>query len=149
MMNTRQPSPPPGRHRSPSDAATRGFSLIELLIVVAIIGIVSAIAYPSYSEYVKKTRRSDAQLALLSAVQAMERCKSTRYSYVGCTIPASSPEGHYELAISDRTGSAFTLTATATSDSPQAGDTGCTALTIDETSARGPTETDGSIPCWK
>jgi len=144
-----RPAPAPlGGLDTRTRRAASGFSLIELLIVIAIIGIISAVAYPSYSEYVQKTRRTDAQLSLLSGVQAMERCKSTRYTYVGCTVPTTSPEGHYTLAISDRTGSAFTLTATAVTGGLQAGDTGCTALTIDETSARGPTADDGSVPCW-
>ncbi len=50
-----------------------GFSLIELMIVVAIIAILAAVAFPSYQESVKKSRRSDAQTALLGFAQAMER----------------------------------------------------------------------------
>lgn len=123
-----------------------GFTLIEVLIVVAIIGILAAIAYPSYGEYVTKTRRSDGHLALLSAMQAMERCKSTTYSYVGCGVAADSNENYYTLALSDQTATTFTITATAAG--AQANDTECPSLTIDHTSTRGPVIVDGTAPCW-
>ena len=59
----------------------RGFTLIELMIVVAVIGILSAIAYPSYQEFVAKGRRADGKATLLMAQQWMERFYSENYSY--------------------------------------------------------------------
>lgn len=58
-----------------------GFTLIELMIVVAIIGILATIAYPSYHAYIKKTRRSDAEGALVSLANAMERYYTENYKY--------------------------------------------------------------------
>lgn len=60
---------------------TKGFTLIELMIVVAIIGILAAIAYPSYTEYVKKTRRAEAAAVLMDMAQIAERAFSQTGSY--------------------------------------------------------------------
>ncbi|ROU00650.1 prepilin-type N-terminal cleavage/methylation domain-containing protein [Marinobacter sp. R17] len=60
-----------------------GFTLIELMIVVAIIGIIAAIAYPSYLDQVESTRRSDAQGALSSFANAMERYYTQNGTYIG------------------------------------------------------------------
>jgi len=67
-----------------------GFTLIELMIVVAIVAILAAVAYPSYIEYVRKARRTDATVALLELVQFMERYYTTngRYTQADGTYPA-------------------------------------------------------------
>jgi len=68
--------------------ANKGFTLIELMIVVAIVGILAAIAYPSYQEFVARSKRADAQGALLSLASAMERAFTENNSYcdVGTTV---------------------------------------------------------------
>lgn len=62
---------------------SKGFTLIELMIVVAIVGILTAIAYPSYLEYIRDTRRANATIALSSLAAAMERFYTTNNTYVG------------------------------------------------------------------
>ena len=119
-----------------------GFTMIELMIVVAIIGIIAGVGYPSYTEYVKKSRRSDGHLALLNAVQSMERCKTTRFSYSNCSVPSNeSPERFYSIALGEGlTASSFSIEATA--QNAQVGDTDCATLTIDELGERTPAD------CW-
>lgn len=78
-----------------------GFTLIELMIVVAVIGILSAIAVPAYSEYVKKGKRSDAKAALLKAQIAQEkyRANHTQYGTIDdIGISDTSPDGNYTIA---------------------------------------------------
>ena len=79
-----------------------GFTLIELMIVVAIIGIIAAIAYPSYSDNVRKTRRAVAQADLMELAQWMERQYSADFSYLEGTNQPVLP-----FTESPRTGTAF------------------------------------------
>lgn len=137
---------PLASHATGCTARSRGFTLIEVMIVVAIIGILSAIAYPAYGKFVREARRSDAHLSLLAASQAMERCRSTNFSYAGCTVPATSTENHYTLALSAQTANTFTLTATA--QGIQTSDTDCASITIDHLGERGPASGDGPSICW-
>jgi len=60
-----------------------GFTLIELMIVVAVIAILAAIAYPSYQAHVTKTRRVAAGACLVELSQFAERYYTTKMTYVG------------------------------------------------------------------
>ena len=62
-------------------ARARGFTLIELMIVVAIVAVLASLAYPSYTRYVKRGQRAGAQVALNEAAQFMQRYYSANNAY--------------------------------------------------------------------
>ena len=99
--------------RSRSEA---GFTLLEMMIVVAIIGILASIAYPSYQEQVAEGRRVDAQANLLSLAQHMERHFTENGSYLGAALPYNeSPKDgadkYYDLTVPASTAVSYTLRA--------------------------------------
>lgn len=114
-----------------------GFSLIELMIVVAIIAILATIAYPSYRDSVRKANRGDAQGKLLENVNFMERVFTQSNSYVlgALVLPHTSAES-YNLGFSaGPTATTYTLNAAPTGD--QVNDT-CATLTISSTGVQTP-----------
>ena len=122
----------------------RGFTLIEVLIVIAIMGILSAIALPQYFSYVEKTRRSDAQASLLFEVQSMERCRASTQTYVGCEVSsAESTEAYYTISVTTST-TGYTLTAQG--QNQQANDTECSTMTLNDQGIRTPAPS--TTKCW-
>ncbi len=143
---------------------SRGFTLIELMIVVAIIAILAAIAYPSYIGYVTKTKRAAATACLSEYANYMERYYTTNMSYVqtaGATFPqldcaATSQTGDsygYSFAATP-TATAYEILATPIPGSGQAErDTTCAVLGIDQTGQRyyqtTHTDSTGLATCWR
>lgn len=68
----------------------KGFSLIELLIVLAIIGVIASIAYPSYQNYTCDTYRTQAVADLKTCALALDRFYSNGFTYVGAVIDGSA-----------------------------------------------------------
>jgi len=67
----------------------RGFTLMELMIVVAIVGILASIAYPSYVDSVLKGKRAEGRAALADLMQQQERYMTQRNCYLGFTTSSS------------------------------------------------------------
>jgi type IV pilus assembly protein PilE len=69
-----------------------GFTLIEVLIVLAILMVLAAIAYPSYAGYITKTRRIEGQIALIEAVQQQERYYTRNNTYIAFSSSSTDPQ---------------------------------------------------------
>ncbi len=127
-----------------------GFTLIELMIVVAIVGILAAIAYPSYQGHVIKTRRGSAQGCLLELAQFMDRYYTTNMAYTGAALPTTACRN--ELAsfytFSVTIPSATTFSITAAPQGAQTADTTCATLGINQLGTKSETGTGSVSDCW-
>jgi len=101
----------------------RGFTLIELIVVIGILGVIAAIAVPIYSSYRTQAYRTAAKAALVEGAQNMERLFTRTNSYVGATVGDTAAgdqiqqwtEGRkYQLSVPVLTATTFTLQATPT-----------------------------------
>ncbi len=157
-----------GRNSSAEWLRNRGFTLLELMIVVVIIAILAAIAYPSYISYITKTKRSAAEGCLSEYANYMERYYTTNLTYAGAgavgtwpTLDCASPSqtgNDYGYALGPAPGSStntYQLTATP-QGSQSVRDTQCGTLTLNQAGARGAAgivDTTGTNPavvaCWK
>lgn len=135
-------------------AVQRGFTLIEVMIVVAILAVIAAIAFPSYMESVRKSRRADAKSALMAASQAMEKYFTERQTYVNATLGSNatdvykttSPDGYYTLSFSvASTASAYSLQAAPTAGKGQTNDK-CGTFSINQLGAKSVSTTEPN--CW-
>lgn len=108
-------------------AHVRGFTLVELVIVISLIGILAMIAIPAYNDSVTKARRTDGQAALMDLMARQERFFTERNTYAAnlsdLGVSASSPEGFYTLsAAACGAGIASCVQLTATPGAAQAHD---------------------------
>lgn len=129
-----------------------GFTLIELMIVVAVIAILAAIAYPTYQNQVRKSRMGQAQADLLELAQFMERCFVSNNTYIGCALPfTASPRNgtpYYQIEFNPATTrTAFSLRAVPQAEGGQDKQK-CGALTLNERGVKGFAATGTQADCW-
>ncbi|WP_307886071.1 type IV pilin protein [Variovorax boronicumulans] len=146
---------------------SRGFTLIEMMIVAAVVAILSAIAIPSYRNYIQKARRVDAKNALLDMAARQERYFSINNTYsgnpsaLGYTVTNwpqpvnSSGTSYYSLRVdvTAATDTALpTFVAKATPVSPQTLDTTCYEFRLNQLGVQTNADSSGTVfdgpGCW-
>ncbi len=122
----------------------RGFTLIELMIVVAVVGILAAIAIPSYQDSVRKSRRAQAKADLVEYAQMAERWFTVNNSYAAFTLPPDRETPQYDIQVN---AAATTFTLTATPEDGQAEDR-CGTLTINQAGRKTHSTSVPAQDCW-
>jgi len=147
----------------------KGFTIVELLVVVGIIGVIAAIALPSYRNYITRAGRTDGQTWLMTVMQAQERFYSQNQTYTanlgvnglamtnprGGAVAANgsltSEDGRYVISAAACANAAITncVLLTATAQGQQAAtDTECGNLTLDSRGTKGEGGTGDVQSCW-
>jgi type IV pilus assembly protein PilE len=139
-----------------------GFSLIELMIVVAIVAILASISVGAYRQYTLRANRTEARIALLQIQAGQEKFFLQNNAYatdvatliaappngLGLNLTAAgvTPSGLYTVSFTAAAGNTYTVQAVATPGSPQAKDTTCPTFTMNDAGLRTPVDSTG---CWK
>ena len=122
----------------------KGFSLIELMIVVSIVAILLALSYPSYANFVRKSNRAEAVVILLDWANRQDIWRADNPSYSTDMTPGDTDLYTFSMV---NTAVSYTLTATAKDD--QAGDkedgVSCTVMTLNQAGIIGPADYEA---CW-
>ncbi|WP_283939457.1 type IV pilin protein [Pseudomonas sp. R3.Fl] len=142
----------------------KGFTLIEVMVVVAIVGILAAIAYPSYQQYVLRSGRADGKAKLMEVMQAQERFFSQNQTYTATLGTGNgglgySADANGAVASENRK---YNITAAACANKTiascvvlsaapvggQANDSECGTLTLDSTGIKTESGSGTLATCW-
>jgi type IV pilus assembly protein PilE len=130
-----------------------GFSLIELVVAMLVMAILTTIAVPTYMNYTHSAKRSDATRTMTIDAQALERCYSQGFTYVGCaqvSASATSSEGYYTVSVT-MTANSYSITAVPVSPGPQTSDTPCQTFGLNNAGTQSALDGSGNSntqTCW-
>ena len=120
----------------------RGFTLVELMIVIAIVAILVSLALPSYQQSIRKGRRADAQADLIEFANQAERIFTQTNSYAGTALPANTTFYTYSFGAGP---SATAYTIVATPAGTQSSDK-CGTMNLTQAGVR--THSGTETGCW-
>lgn len=141
-----------------------GFTLVELMIVVAIVGVLVGIAYPAYMGSIQKSRRADAMTELSDLATRLQRCYTTNTTFnsvegicitkdsVTATDGIKSSEKFYVIKGSSFSKTAYKLTATPIAGTSQASDKQCQTFTLTQSGEKAAFDADNNNStesCWR
>lgn len=117
----------------------RGFTLVELLIVMVVVAILAVVALPAFNDSIRKSRRSEAMAALATLQQAQERWRGNHAAYTvdldDLNLAAETSSGYYAIAVSSAgdgvaLGNGYIATAYGKDGTSQASDAQCRRLGV-------------------
>jgi type IV pilus assembly protein PilE len=144
------------RNSAPLRTPSYGFTLIEIMVVVAVLAILAAVAMPNYFESVRKSRRAEAITALSTIAQRQENWRSNNAAYTadlsaaGLNVPNPS-SGYYTRSGTFPGASAVGFTATATRAGAQTSDTRCGNFSLAASAGQYSYTSTGTLAaqrCW-
>lgn len=128
-----------------------GFTLLELVTVLAIVSILILVSYPVYTHHILKTRRAQAEVALLDIASGLERYYAVNNTYVGATLASVEVNEYtqsdaYQLEISRNSEADYLIQAKPLA--AQAGDVLCGVLSLDAMGIKGVGGAGKVADCW-
>ncbi len=143
---------------------SRGFTLLELMVVVAVVAILASVAYPSYLDSVRKARRADGQAALANVQLAQQKLRASCRFFAGTLAAAdncdataaastiraaaASPDGWYAITLNNASGNGYTVTATGQGDQANDDEAGVACTLVLTVSAANPDGVRTPADCW-